>query len=160
MDRETTTLQKTFRIYEITPALAGERPFMNATQLHRFFVDLGKHVVALQHVNEEFSKAFFALINVSSTGKLTFEEFVGWWRGEFSKRGRYDLFPPPKRRLVVEAWRLYHRFTIGNTIPYRMFDNLMSYMKVTYADTDFDYLDTNSDGVLSFSEFCSWLRWF
>jgi len=36
----------------------------------------------------------------------------------------------------------------------------MDYLKVHYADTDFDVLDLNSDGKLSFAEFSDWLNWY
>ncbi len=159
-NREYDTLRRTFHIYAVTPCREGDRPFINQQQLHRFFIDLSQYATVLRDVDWEFARAFFSLINVSADGKLSFDEFVGWWKGEYSDRSRYELFTPSKRRLVIHAWRLFHRFAIGNTVPYRMFDRLMTYMKVTYSETDFDALDTNLDGVLSFSEFCSWLKWF
>lgn len=157
-DRELSTLKKVFSIYSITPSNPRDEYFMNVIQVQKFLGELASYNPVLKSVDDELVKAFFSLVDVNVDGKIFFEEFVEWWRGD--SRERYEVFKPEKRELLRKAWRIFHRFSIGNVIPYRKFEGLMGYLNTPHSSIDFDILDINNDGVLSFSEFCDWLKWF
>lgn len=162
MTKEEATLHKIFDIYSVIPGDHHDScmRFMNLTLMTKFVGDLSCHSPVLKDVDGELMNAFFALVDRDCDGKVSFREFSGWWRSEFSVRTRYHIFETYVRPLVRTAWRLYTRFSIGRSIPYRRFEYMMEYLRIHYSDTDFDVLDLNSDGVLSFSEFCDWLNWF
>lgn len=159
-NKEMTTLKRAFSIYSVTPSDVKTPYFMNVMQVSKFLEDLSSYNPILKNIDDELIKAFFSLIDVNCDGKIFFDEFVAWWRGEISCRERFETFKPDKRELLRKAWRIFHRFSIGNVVPYRKFEAMMGYLNVPYASIDFDLLDLNNDGVLSFSEFCDWLKWF
>lgn len=158
--KEEATLRKIFDLYSVTPGDCSPMRFINLHLLEKFLENLSAYSPILKDLDMELVKAFFALVDRDCDGKISYAEFTGWWRSEYTTRERYDIFRQETRPLLRSAWRLFQRFCIGKCIPYRRFEYMMDYLRVHYSDTDFDVIDLDSDGVLSFSEFCEWLKWF
>ena len=161
LSKEEETLRKIFDIYSVTPGdFSRPMRFMNLELLIKFLNELSAFSQVLQDLDIELVKAFFALIDRDCDGKISYREFTGWWRSEFSSRAKYHVFETQSRVRLRTAWRLFQRFAIGKCIPYHRFEYMMDYLKIHYSDTDFDVLDLNADGKLSFAEFSDWLNWY
>lgn len=161
LTKEEETLHKIFDIYSVTPGdFSRPMKFMNIPLFTKFLEDLSKFSSVLCDLDKELVNAFFALIDRDCDGKISFHEFTGWWRSEFSPRTKYHPLEPDVRLKLRMAWRLFQRFCVGKCIPFHRFEYMMEYLKVHYADTDFDIIDTNADGKLSFAEFSDWLKWY
>lgn len=160
MSQEEITLHRVFDMYSVTPGDHRDScmRFINLPLLTKFLNDLSVHSPVLKDVDPELVKAFFALVDRDCDGKISYMEFAGWWKSEFSQRSRYRVFE--SREIFRAGWRLFQRFAIGRSIPYRRFEYMMDYLRIHLDDTDFDVLDVNADGVLSFSEFSDWIKWY
>lgn len=162
LTHEDQTLKRVFDIYCIVSSCPKTKPFMNLISFTTFLKDLSKFETVLQDKSDEFFKAFFTYVDENCDNKIYFGEFTCWWKGDTStsQTTRYKPFADENKDLFMKAWRLYNKFTIGHFIPYRRFKYVMNALNIQYSDYDFDIIDTNSDGVISFSEFCEWLKWF
>lgn len=157
MASEEDKLRRVFDIYCVTPCTDCVH-FINLNNMFRLLKDIGHANKVLASAGMHNIKVFFHMIDLNGDGKITYDEFFEWWFS--TKRQRYCYFSDPVRSYLEKAWEIFCRFSIGHSIPYRKFSALMSYLKVTYSDVDFDYIDINSDGSICFSEFCEWLGWF
>jgi len=120
---------------------------------------LGRHVKELKGVEFSTAQAVFGLLDTDGDKRLSFDDFVEWWRSEDSER--YSYFADEKSKLLSKAYNLYSTYVseTGN-MTYLQFNNMMDELELDHGDYDFDILDTNDDGLLSFSEFVNWLNWF
>jgi Ca2+-binding EF-hand superfamily protein len=105
--------------------------------------------------------AVFMYFDQDLDGVLSYEEFRRWWT--HPQRDTYLTNP-----LILKAYNLYLDYSVIQK-PYvvpimttTLFHTLLSNMNKDNdnGDTVFDRMDLNDDGVISFSEFCHWLRWF
>lgn len=98
----------------------------------------------------------FLLFNKNSNGKLDFDEFYDWWNNE----NKFSLFTGKKAKLLKKAFSLYTTHVEGKKMTISEFENLMEDLDISHTDIDFDAIDKDHDGLISFYEFCSWLNWF
>ena len=119
---------------------------------------LGKHVKELKNIDDDTSLALCAFLDDNSHGKLSFNEFCTWWSKNAPQR--YSYFTEETSKLLRKAYGLYQKYTNNGGMNYLQFEKMMGELQISYTDDDFDALDQNEDGTLSFSEFCSWLNWF
>jgi len=131
---------------------------LSSSEFVLFLTRLGKHVKELKGVETSTAKAVFAFLDKDADGRMTFDEFCMWWLDDAS--GRYGYFTGEKSRLLRKAYDLYSTHASSGGMTYHQFDNLLDQLGIEHTDYDFDALDENDDGVLSFPEFCEWLQWF
>jgi len=119
---------------------------------------LTKHVKSLQNVNikDEIS-AVFNLFDFNGDGVMSFDEFKKWW---FDKN-KYTYFIGEKAVLLRKAYSLYQHYAsneLGMTLS--NLKTMLNDLGISSKKDDFENLDTDRDGILSFKEFCTWLNWF
>lgn len=107
--------------------------------------------------NEMFSNALFDYLNTNGKHKLRYNDFLKWW--SLSNEKRYHFFVPDNKKKIIKAHRLYRYYTKSKDMNYHEFMNMVAEMNLNYSDYDFDILDRDRDGLLSFREFCDWLRY-
>ncbi len=119
---------------------------------------LGRHVKELRGVEFQEARAAFALMDRDSDGLLSFDEFCNWW----VSKNKYNYFTGETSNLLRKAYRLYTSYTKDQNrkMTYNQFENMMDELGISHTEFDFDVLDNNNDGLLSFEEFCKWLNWF
>jgi len=118
---------------------------------------LGKHVSQLRGVEFTEAQSAFALFDKDADKRLSFSEFSNWWTSE----DKYSYFSGEKAVLLRKAYALYSEYTNGEAgMSISRFSEMMETLKISYSDMDFDRLDKNEDGLISFDEFCQWLDWF
>jgi len=139
--------------------------YLDIEQFTLFLVRLGKHVKELKKVSSETTIAVFALIDRNTDGKINFNEFCEWWSTDESRR--YGYFTGEKKRLLRKSYDLYRKYSSNDTSITRksgmtlaQFGKMMNTLKIEYTEEDFDALDEDDNGTLSFEEFCRWLNWF
>lgn len=124
-----------------------------------FLKRLGRYVNDLKGVEESTANAVFALLDKNADGRLTFNEFCTWWISDASEK--YTYFTGDTAPLLRKAYNLYKLSTRGEgRMSYNQFENLLDKLGIEHTDYDFDDLDQDEDGLLSFPEFCDWLNWF
>ena len=133
--------------------------YLNLKEFILFLIRLGKHVNELKKVSSETASAVFALIDKNSDGKINFHEFCEWWNTGESKR--YGYFAGEKKKLLRKSYDLYRKYSSSSGgITSIQFEKMMDSLEIEYNEEDFDSLDMDRDGTLSFEEFCCWLDWF
>ena len=126
-----------------------------------FLTKLSKHVPQLCGVEMDEVEAVMQLLSnkKSLTQSITFDDFCGWWSQ--SESTRYSFFTGEKSELLRKAYGIYKLHTSGGKgMSYIQYERMMDEIGLPYTDCDFDQLDTDGDGILSFEEFCLWLNWF
>jgi Ca2+-binding EF-hand superfamily protein len=141
------------------------RGYLDLDQFILFLVKLGKHVKELKKIKENTAIAVFSFIDKNSDGKINYEEFCNWW-GLSNSSERYSYFTGEKSELLKKSYELYCKYSTTssfekNGIAIMQFEKMMDEFKIDYnEEEDFDKLDKDEDGLLSFQEFCLWLNWF
>jgi len=107
--------------------------------------------------NKIFSDALFDYLNNNGKDKLPYKDFKKWW--SLRNEERYYFFIPDKKKKIIKAHRLYRYYTKHKDMDYHEFMNMVAEMNLNYSDYDFDILDRDRDGLLSFKEFCDWLKY-
>lgn len=156
MDDDITILKSVFNKYD-----QDASGWLNNHQFTLLLARLGKYVPELKGVEIEVTNAVFAYLNVNGDGKMSFDEFQKWWYSRCKKPTSYSYFMGKKGQLLRKAYTLYKKYTgISINMSYEQFNKMLDEMKITHGDDEFDRLDQDNNGVLSFSEFCNWLDWF
>lgn len=134
--------------------------YLNLEQFTSFLSRLGKHVKEVRKTSPETIRAVFALIDENSDGKINFDEFCGWWNTDASQR--YGYFTGEKKKLLRKSYDMYRKFSSSSErgMTLLQFGRLMDTLGNEWTEEDFDSLDDDGDGTLSFEEFCRWLNWF
>lgn len=131
--------------------------YLTLQQFILLITRLGKHVSQLRGTEFAEAQSAFALFDKDSDKKLSFSEFSDWWTSE----DRYSFFSGEKAELLRKAYVLYSKYTQGEAaMTISKFSEMMEALEISYSETDFDALDKNEDGLISFDEFCQWLDWF
>ena len=147
-------LRSVFRKYD-----KDNNGYLTPEEFTLFINRLGKHVKTIKKVTPETMKAFFALIDENSDGKIDFNEFCNWWNTDEDKR--YGYFSEEKAKLLRKSYNLYKTFCSDeNGMTIYQFGRLMDTLEIEWEEEDFDSLDQDENGLLSFEEFCRWLNWF
>lgn len=171
-DRNETIIEDVFDKYSSN----GE---MRRSQFVLVITKLSEYVPQIKGVEVETVQAAFNLF--SSNGQyITLAGFKRWW----CSSNKYSFFTGKKSRLLIKAYRLYKKYSsvkgeicppdiagklktsADGILPRKMtmkeFEKLLEDLNIDVddVDDDFDGIDTDGDGVLSFKEFCAWLKWF
>jgi Ca2+-binding EF-hand superfamily protein len=132
---------------------------LSSSEFVLFLTRLGKHVKELEQIgNTEIisvAKAVFALFDKDCDGRMTFDEFCLW----FNSSENCSYFTGEKAFLLRKAYDLYTSASSGR-MTHSQFNDLLDKLGIEHTEYDFDALDNDEDGLLSFSEFCNWLNWF
>ncbi len=150
-DDDETVLRAVFNKYD-----TKKTGYLSLQQFILLITRLGKHVRELRGVEFAEARSAFALFDKDSDGKLNYAEFANWWTSE----NRYSYFSGEKAILLRKAYALYTKYTNGEAMTISKFSEMMEALGITYSEADFDALDKNEDGLISFDEFCQWLEWF
>lgn len=143
--------------------------YMSRFQFALVVSKLSKHVKELKGVEGETVAAAF---NLFSTGGqvMTIGEFKKWW-GESDK---FSYFVGKRSRMISKAYALYKKYSSIETLntstenfkarrmTLKEFLKLLGDLKIEVENDgdEFDQIDQDGDGALSFKEFCAWLKWF
>jgi Ca2+-binding EF-hand superfamily protein len=128
---------------------------MNSSCFLKLLRKLSAEIPELKGVEMDHSNAAFNYY-ASSSGALTFEDFYKWWKSS----DRFSIFTGEKANILRKAYRVYCKYSQEGVMSLDQFMHLLDDFNRNGDDKDFDMIDENDDGVLSFSEFCSWLKWF
>lgn len=119
---------------------------------------LSHHIEEIKNVDIKTIEAVFFLYSVhaGTSAGMTFDEFNVWWRSD-----RFKYFHSNTGKQLVKAYRLYQKYADveTNNLSLENFKRLVLDLKLEGTELDFDMLDTDDDGVLSFKEFYRWLGW-
>ena len=147
---------------------------MRRSQFILVITKLSVYVPQIKGVEVETVQAAFNLF--SSNGQyITLAGFKQWW----CSSNKFSYFIGRKSKLLIKAYRLYKKYSsvkgeiypemktsADGSLPRRMtmkeFEKMLEDLNIDVEDVDddFDGIDTDGDGVLSFKEFCAWLKWF
>jgi Ca2+-binding EF-hand superfamily protein len=127
---------------------------MTREEFTKMIMDLSKHVPELKGVEKQEIEAGFSLF---VDGGLSFANFRYWWRSSH----KFDYFTGQKAVLLRKAWGLYRKYALrGSQIDLESFMKMLDDLKIKGSEEDFDKLDVDDNGLLSFKEFTTWLKWF
>lgn len=133
--------------------------YLSPQQFTFLILRLGKHIKELEGVEFSTAQAVFHLLDTDGDNQISFKDFVDWWRSPEARK--YSYFTGEKGKLLRKAYQLYSSHVSDKSnMTYSQFNNLMEELNIRYSEYDFDALDTNGDGLLSFCEFINWLNWF
>lgn len=151
MDSDESVLRAVFNKYD-----TDKSGYLSPQQFIFLVSRLSKHVPELQGVEFSNAQTAFVLFDKDADQLLSFSEFKDWW----SSNDKYTFFSGEKAVLLRKAYALYTEYTQGGTLNLSKFSEMMESLGITYNDSDFDILDKDKDGRISFDEFCRWLNWF
>jgi Ca2+-binding EF-hand superfamily protein len=153
-DQEIEVLRSVFKKYD-TESIGK----INLSQFILFVTRLSKYIEELHGIEISKAGVVFNLLDADRDGYLTFDDFLRWW--DSTDGEPYSFFIGEKSRLLEKAYNLYSNYTstTGN-MTYSQFENMMDMLDIPHTEDAFDDLDTDGDGLLSFSEFIDWLKWF
>ena len=97
-------------------------------------------------------KAFYFLF-CEENPYMFFNSFKKWW----DIKHVYLLDGGDK---LLTAYQMYKAYKTGNGINIDDFKNLIEDLDILQDPKEFQFLDMDSNGVLSFAEFVNWLKWF
>lgn len=146
-----TVLKSVFKKYD-----TDGNSTLGLPEFTRLLTDMGKHIPKLKGVSSETIPAIFALMDKNSNGHIEYDEFRKWWMNSES----CNYATGEKSRNLRKAYGLYRQNSSEGKMSSEQFSELMRSLNLSYSEEDFYVLDQNSDGDLSFQEFCDWLRWF
>jgi len=156
-----------------THGIMSRKQFNNVvTSLYQYVQELkSKH----ENTREENIDAVYYLFR-NSNG-MDKECFKSWW----SHPDKF-LYFGKKSRNLIKAYKLYRKYSTLNknsdvnfhgasikvddrTMDIKEFTKLLEDLGLTERDDEiqeeeFDLVDADGDGILSFKEFCDWLKWF
>ena len=130
--------------------------YLDLKEFTKFITTLSNSAKEIEKVSVKTAKAVFTLIDENVDGKINFQEFCRWWNTD-----RYEYFRGEKKKLLRKSYEIYRKYSSssGGITPFR-FEEMMEALGIEYSEELFYSMDTNSDGILSFEEFCKWLNWF
>lgn len=142
---------------------------MSRAQFSLVILKLREHVDELSRedadLNIENLDALFDLF-AGKHSMMDLLSFKQWWMSN----DKFAYFTGEKSRLLKKAYRIYKKYSTLNKSKEKFgtrqmklgdFSKLLEDLKIrNFDDDDFDNIDLNGDGVLSFKEFCKWLHWF
>jgi hypothetical protein len=142
---------------------------MSRSQFSLVIAKLTKHVPELKGVEMKTAEIAFNLF--SDGGRyMTIRDFKRWW----ATSDKFSYFVGKKSKDLSTAYSLYRKYSSIDTIrssqeeikarrmSVESFIKLLSDLKIEDEDEkdEFDRIDEDGDGSLSFKEFCAWLKWF
>jgi len=133
--------------------------YLSLQQFTFLITRLRKYVPELRGVEFAEAQSAFALFDKDGDKRLSFSEFREWW----TSKDRYSYFSGEKAVLLRKAYALYSEYLPEKgkaALNISKFSEMMEALGITYTESDFDRLDKNEDGLISFDEFCEWLDWF
>jgi len=148
-------LKKVFNKFDV-----NKSGFLKRDQFEKFIRKLGTTTSTLTHLSHALSKdinAVFDYIDTDMDNKLNINEFGAW----LGRADKYTLFVE-KKSLLLKAHTLFFSYVDApqKGLPYFKFEDMMENLNINHEEDAFDNLDDNNDGLISFFEFCMWLKWF
>lgn len=132
-----------------------EKSYMKKGQFILMISKLSQRIKELEKIDIECIEAVFYLIAGDSI--LDFGEFERWW---LSGSKFFYFTDQDARGKLQKAYKLYRKYATDDKVNLEGFLRLIGDLKLIGTPDDFDDLDVDDDGLLSFREFCDWLRWF
>ena len=130
---------------------------MTSAQFIRFLTVLSKHVDSLQSVEMEQTTAAFQLLAKDPSEGMSYNDFRRWWLSS----DRYGYLIGEKAVLLRKAYQWYKINASSKGLTHEEFRCMMERLNLKLSTSaTFDEIDQNCDGIVSFSEFCDWLKWF
>jgi Ca2+-binding EF-hand superfamily protein len=124
-----------------------------------FLANLGQHI-NINNVVHSFTDApiIFLYLDKNADGVISYEEFCSWW----ATSEKYSLFVSPTLNLLKQAHTLFTKYTNNHgSMTTKQFSHFVEGEYTGHVnDRVFDVIDTDDDGLISFYEFCTWLKWF
>ncbi len=141
------SVEEVFRRYAKTQS--------NKIVLSEFILILKKLKMVV--VEEKVAVALFAYLDTNMNGALSQEEFKNW----ISSPIKYDLLMGKRRDRLLMAYDLFCKYNTGDNsgLTYNDFEKMLVDLGIAHTEYDFDKLDNNADGLISFYELCQWLKW-
>lgn len=131
--------------------------YLNKNQFALFLSRLSNHVPELKGLEYTEAIATFKLFDCDSDDQLSYQEFKEWWLNKH----KYQYFTGDISKLLKKAYELYSKYTKDNQyMTYLEFEKMMTDLNLPHSEYDFDLLNINGKGILSFQEFVNWLNWF
>ncbi len=154
-DKDLAILRSVFDKFDINKSNS-----LSLTQFINILVKLQKVIPGMDKDEFKIATAVFTLYDKDNTGSLSFEEFCGWWKSEYlvyNKGKSLSHFLGKKKELLLKAYDLYKKYSEKDGLTYNGFFEMLDNLNIVYDEDDFDRLDKDFDGILSFNEFCFWL---
>jgi len=129
--------------------------YLTADQFIEFIKILSAHIPELKGHDAYTIKSIYKYMDKNGDSKLSFSEIYNWWLSP----KKYTLYTANSVKLITKANKLYSSYAKKSQLTYDEFEELLTYLKVQHEDCEFDDIDRNGDGLLSFCEFFDWLGW-
>jgi len=131
--------------------------YLDSDEFHNLIVGVAKQVTTLNHTDISTTEAAFAYYDRNRDGKLSFQEIYKWWISE----KRFRFFMGDCAGLIKKARQIYKSYAKTSTkgMTFAEFERLLDDLKIQHEETAFDNIDTDDDGLVSFTEFFDWLKW-
>lgn len=146
-----TVLHSVFKRYDV-----NNTGYLDVSQFVNLISHLRKYIPQLKNTKKDTITAIFALMDKNLDNKIDFNEFSKWWNNSKS----CEMFAGENAAKLKKAYSLYQTNSSENKMTHEQFTDMLKELNLSYSYEDFYILDQNSDGIMSFSEFCDWLRWF
>jgi Ca2+-binding EF-hand superfamily protein len=160
-DENESIVKKVFKKYA-----AGSRT-MTLKQFSNVIANLSLHLTAISMKENNVDAVYYYFI--SGKSEMDLDCFKKWWLHPDK-----IAFFGKKSKTLLKAFKLYKKYSSirkkGETLDIRKMDIkeftiLLEDLGLTEKDDEiqeeeFDLVDTDGDGMLSFREFCDWLDWF
>lgn len=142
---------------------------MSSVQFSNVISNLSLHLKEFSGIKRDNSDAVYYFF-ISGNFIMDIDCFKSWW----SHPDKF-LFFGKKSESLMKAYKLYKKYSSiskkGETVvdirkmDIKEFTILLEDLGLTEKDDEmqeeeFDLVDTDGDGILSFREFCTWLNWF
>lgn len=133
----------------------NETGSLNPSQFVDLVRALAVHVKDIKDVDDYTIMSVHKYYDTDNDEKLSFQEVYSWWVSS----NKFKLLSGVAAKHISKANRLYSSYASGTQLTYNEFEELLEYLKLEHNELCFDEIDDNSDGLLSFREFCNWLNW-
>lgn len=159
MKSERCILKSIFDKYCVSgvPFSSENKKYLTVVEFKKIIVDFSKYNKNISVINDENVSAVFMLYDKSGNGKMTLDDFIEWWIDDDSRK----YFSKDKLVNLTKAYRLYQRYcNPEGKMDIPLFLRMLKFMKINFNDAFVSKIDKDSDGNITFSEFCEWLDWF
>ena len=160
-DENESIVKKVFKKY------AGGSKTMSLKQFTNVIANLSLHLKGISTEKDNIDAVYYFFI--SGKSQMDLDCFKRWWLSP----DKISFFGKKSRNLL-RAFKLYKKYSSirkkGEISDIRKMDikeftMLLEDLGLTEKDDEiqeeeFDLVDTDGDGTLSFREFCDWLSWF
>ena len=134
--------------------------FLKRSQFEKFICELEKTSGEFNVTSKDIN-IMFDFLDKDMDNKLSKYEFGLW----LVRQDKYSFFDEHRKNLLIKAHNLFSSYAStvkgeSKGLRYSQFEDMMEDLNIKHEDDDFDNLDIDNNGLISFSEFCKWLKWF